>query len=163
MCSSDLPKGTPGSVLVELTGGTNTAAANNFAASAYLEATLRGPSFPARKIDGRANEPLLLPAIPFVGDYQLDQIRLVAGTSCQTLIGATPSSVPVRVFDEVLVSCVTSAQVRCLARMTTMNLEADSGHGDQRQSMAGNARIRIPVNLPLPQEQPAFVAHESTK
>ena len=97
-----VPKGISGSVFVQLTGGTN---ASN---GAFVEATLRGPSFPARRIIGQANAPLLLPAIPLVGDYQLDNIRLVDAVTGATRLEATPSSVPVRVFDEVLVSRVTS-------------------------------------------------------
>ncbi|MDB6037199.1 MAG: LamG domain protein jellyroll fold domain protein, partial [Verrucomicrobiales bacterium] len=95
-----VPKGIAGSVLIRLEGGTNTVGA--------VEAILRGPSFPARRIIGQINQPLLLPALPLVGDYQLDNIRLVDSVTGETKLEATPSSVPVRVFDDVLISRVTS-------------------------------------------------------
>jgi hypothetical protein len=50
----------------------------------------------------------MLPVINLVGDYQLDNIRLVDSTTGATRLEATPSSVPVTVFDEVLISRVTS-------------------------------------------------------
>ena len=43
-----------------------------------------------------------------MGDYQLDNIRLVDAATGETRMEATPSSVPVHVFDEVLISRVTS-------------------------------------------------------
>ena len=97
-----VPKGIAGSIAVELVG--DAALANN----AFVEATLRGPSFPARRIIGQVNQALLLPPLPLVGDYQLDNIRLVDAASGATRMEGAPASVPVRVFDEVLVSRVTS-------------------------------------------------------
>src|SRR5436190_5909042 len=95
-----VPKNIAGSVLVQLTGGaTNTG---------FIEATFRGPSFPARRLVGQVNQPLLLPPLNLVGDYQLDNIRLVDAATGETKMEATPGSVPVRVFDEVLISRVTS-------------------------------------------------------
>lgn len=100
-----VPKGVAGSVLVELSGG---AAGQVAGGDGYIEATLRGPSFAARRIVGQPGAPLVLPALPLVGDYQLDNIRLVDAATGATKMEAAPSSVPVRVFDEVLVSRVTS-------------------------------------------------------
>src|SRR2546427_7285117 len=57
-----VPKGIAGSVLVELSGGTNSVPAD-----AFVEATLRGPSFPARRVVGQVNAALLLPPLPLVG------------------------------------------------------------------------------------------------
>jgi hypothetical protein len=54
------------------------------------------------------NKPLLLPALNLVGDYQLDNIRLVDSATGAVRMEGTPASVPVRVFEEVLVSHVTS-------------------------------------------------------
>lgn len=98
-----VPKGVAGSVRVELSGGSNAAPTG-----AFVEATLRGPSFPARRVIGQLNQALLLPPLPIVGDYQLDNIRLVNAATGSTLQEGVPSSVPIRVFDEVLVSRVTS-------------------------------------------------------
>jgi hypothetical protein len=100
-----VPKGVAGSVLVQVSSGTNSVPAD-----AFVEATLRGPSFPARTVVGAINAPLLLPPLPVVGDYQLDGVRLVRqdGTNKAVLLEGAPSSVPVLVFDEVLVSRVTS-------------------------------------------------------
>ncbi len=97
-----IPKGIIGSVRVTFTGPTNSLG------NAYVEAILRGPSFPARRVVGQVNQPLLLPPLPLVGDYQLDSIRLVDGATGEAKMDATPASVPVRVFDEMLISRVTS-------------------------------------------------------
>ena len=99
-----VPKGIAGSVAVAYSGDAA------FAQGAFVSATLRGPSFPAREILGAVGQPLLLPPLPLVGDYRLDQVRLVRveGTNTVTLLEGTPSSVPITVFDEVLVSRVTS-------------------------------------------------------
>ncbi len=103
-----VPKAVAGSVLVELSGLASTN--SPLAQGSFVEATLRGPSFPARRVIGQVNQALLLPPLPLVGDYQLDNIRLVRveGTNTITLQEGSPSSVPIRVFDEVLVSRVTS-------------------------------------------------------
>ena len=61
----------------------------------------------ARRIVGEAGKPLLLPPLPLVGDYQLDAIRLVDSAGV-TILDGTPATIPVHVFDEVLVSRVTS-------------------------------------------------------
>jgi len=100
-----VPKNIAGSVLVEWSGG-----AESLPEGTFVEATLRGPSFPARRVIGQVNQALLLPPLPVVGDYQLDGIRLVRleGTETVTIQESNPSSVPIRVFDEVLVSRVTS-------------------------------------------------------
>jgi len=98
-----VPKGIAGSVLVTLKGG-----AEALPAGAFVEAVLRGPSFPARRLVGAVNQPLLFPPLNLVGDYQLDGIRLVDGVDGRTILEGKPSSVPVQVFDEVLVSRVTS-------------------------------------------------------
>jgi hypothetical protein len=101
-----VPKGIAGSVIVSLTGGEATQALGQ---NAYVEAFLRGPGFPEpRRLVSPVNQPMLFPPLNLVGDYQLDSIRLVDGLSGDTRMEATPASIPVRVFDEVLVSRVTS-------------------------------------------------------
>ena len=97
-----VPKGIPGSVAVNVRGGLDTVPAG-----AFVQAILRGPAFDARTIVGLPNQPLLLPPLNLVGDYSLDNIRLV-GRGGATLLEGSPSSVPVQVFDEVLVARVTS-------------------------------------------------------
>lgn len=106
-----VPKGIPGSVLVSVVSGgsTNNPASRQLAQGAYVEAILRGPGLPEpRRLVAAPNAPLLLPVLNLVGDYQLDGIRLVDGTTGETRMEGSPSSVPVRVFDEVLISRVTS-------------------------------------------------------
>ncbi|MBN8249926.1 MAG: DUF11 domain-containing protein, partial [Verrucomicrobia bacterium] len=101
-----VPKGIAGSVSVTLVGGEATQA---LAEGAYVEAFLRGPGFPEpRRIVSAVNQPMLFPPLNLVGDYQLDSIRLVDSTTGVTRMEGTPSIVPVRVFDEILVSRVTS-------------------------------------------------------
>src|SRR5215203_1680542 len=105
-----VPKGIAGSVLVELANsdGSDKSPDNAITQGAYIEATLRGPSFPTRRLIGEVNKPLLLPVLNLVGDYQLDNIRLVDSITSAVRMEGTPGSVPVRVFEEVLVSTVTS-------------------------------------------------------
>ncbi len=102
-----VPKGIAGSVNVELSG---VPADDPLRANTLIEATLRGPSGPAQRVLGTLGQPLLFPPLSLVGDYQLDGIRLarVEGTNLVTVMEGSPASVPVRVFDEVLVSRVTS-------------------------------------------------------
>src|SRR2546423_3001986 len=92
-----VPKGVPGSVLVQFAvadGATNNvvAALSN---GTYVEAILRGPAFPARRLVGRLGEALMFPPINLSGDYQLDGIRLVDSATGVTRMEAVPSSVPV--------------------------------------------------------------------
>ena len=96
--SLSVPKGIPGSFLATpLAGGKE-----NSPDGTYIEATLRGPSFPARRIVGQAGTPILLPPLNLVGDYSLDNIRLVDSETNETILTGSPSSIPIRVFDEVL-------------------------------------------------------------
>ena len=106
-----VPKGIAGSVLVSVVSGgsTNNAAVAQLTQGAYVQAVLRGPGFPTPlRIVAAPNSPLVLPPIALVGDYQLDNIALVDAATGQTRMEASPSSVPVHVFDQVLVSQVTS-------------------------------------------------------
>ena len=101
-----VPKGIAGSVRVDLTGGD---AVQQLAEGTYIEAFLRGPGLPEpRRLVGPPNEPLLFPPLNLVGDYQLSGIRLVDAVTGETRMEGSPNLVPVRVFDEVLVSRVTS-------------------------------------------------------
>lgn len=102
-----VPKGIAGSINATLIG---VGPADSIRVNTLIEATLRGPTGPAQRVLGSVGQPLLLPPLSVVGDYQLDGIRLVRveGTNLVTVLEGTPSSVPVRVFDEVLVSRVTS-------------------------------------------------------
>ncbi|MEX0326383.1 MAG: Ig-like domain-containing protein, partial [Puniceicoccaceae bacterium] len=95
-----VPKGIAGSILTTVQG--------DIPEGAFVEAYLRGPSFPARRLVALPNQPMLFPPINLVGDYSLDGIRLVDPATGDTLLEGNPGSVPVRVFDEVLISRVTS-------------------------------------------------------
>lgn len=106
-----VPKGIAGSVLVSIVSGgsTNSAGAAQLANGAYVQATIRGPGFPSpQRIVGAPNAPLVLPPIALDGDYQLDNIALVDATTGATRLEGLPSSVPVHVFDQLLISSVTS-------------------------------------------------------
>ena len=105
-----VPKGIAGSVMVELANadGSDKQPNNVLTEGAYVEATLRGPSFPARRLIGQVNQPLMLPAINLAGEYQLDNIRLVDASTGAVRMEGTPSSIPVNVFAELLISRVTS-------------------------------------------------------
>ena len=105
-----MPKNVAGSVLVQLTNGDGTTNVANAALGegSYVEAILRGPAFTARPIVGRPNETLLLPPLSLVGGYQLDGIRIVDAATRATRLDGNPGSFPVQVFNQVLVSKVTS-------------------------------------------------------
>src|SRR5437870_983651 len=68
-----VPKNVAGSILPALPEEL----LSSLSQGAHIEATLRGPSFPARRLVGAVNQPLLLPPLNLVGDYQLDNLRLV--------------------------------------------------------------------------------------
>lgn len=106
-----VPKGIAGSVLVSVVAGgsTNNAAVAQLTSGAYVQAIIRGPSFPTpQRMVGAPNAPLMLPPLNLVGDYELDSITLVDSVTGQTRMEGTPSTVPVHVFDQVLISSVTS-------------------------------------------------------
>ena len=106
--SVTVPRNVPGSIRVAFAAGGNAVDGpiGDAGAGTRIEATLRGPSFPAQRLTAEYGEPLLLPPLRITGDYQLDDIQLVRGTNL--VLQANPSSIPVHVFDEVLVSRVTS-------------------------------------------------------
>ena len=104
-----IPKNIPGAVRIDLiAGGEGDEAAEALVAGAIVEATLRGPSFPARRVVGLPNADLLLPPLPLVGDYSLDDLRLVDAATGAPRLDGSPRSIPINVFDDVLVSRVTS-------------------------------------------------------
>jgi hypothetical protein len=106
-----VPKGVPGSILPRIVAGEETGTPATIAAGtgAHIEATLRGPGLPeARRLVGAPDAALMLPPLNLVGDYQLDNIRLVDSATGAVRLEGEPAGVPVRVFDEVLVSKVTS-------------------------------------------------------
>lgn len=102
-----VPKGVAGSLQVRLLAGAE-GESGEAGEAAWVEGILRGPSFPAQRVVGRPNEVLRLPPLPLSGAYQVDNLRLVDATTGETRLEATPGSVPIQVFDEVLVSRVTS-------------------------------------------------------
>ncbi len=103
-----VPKGIPGSVFPVIQAGGSAELSAQLGEGAFVEAILRGPSFDARRLVGAANEPLFLPPLNLVGDYSLDNIRLIDSDTGETVLEGTPGSIPVRVFDEVLIARVTS-------------------------------------------------------
>ena len=148
-----VPKGIPGSVLVSVvTGGsTNNAAAISLASGAYVQATLRGPAFPQPiKLVSPPNAPLLLPPINLVGAYELDNIQLVDAVTGQTRLQGTPSAVPVMVFDQVLISSVTSTP------LTLDQIQAKGIDIDQENFSAVQFQVSfvlngntIPISFPV--------------
>ncbi|MCB9690224.1 MAG: Ig-like domain-containing protein [Alphaproteobacteria bacterium] len=105
-----VPKSIPGSLMVELVSadGTRVPELDRMVGGAYVEAVLRGPAFPAYRLLGLPNEPLMLPPLPLVGEYQIDDIRLVDLATGSELMTGSPSQIAVHVFPEVLVSRVES-------------------------------------------------------
>lgn len=104
-----VPRNIEGSVRVEFVAGDGTVVpAPGSMAGRHVEGLLRGPGMAARKVTARVGDALLLPPLRVSGDYQLDDVRLVDTATGTTVLAATPASVPVHVFDEVLVSQVVS-------------------------------------------------------
>src|ERR1041385_6160757 len=64
-----VPKSISGSLNVELIG---VDVASPLRSNTVIEATLRGPSGPSQRVIGTLGQPLLLPPLSVVGDYQLD-------------------------------------------------------------------------------------------
>jgi hypothetical protein len=103
-----VPRGIKGSLIVDLLAGQDTDGTFGYADGSYVRATLRGPSFKAQTLYGLPGEPLMLPPLAVDGEYVLDHIELVAKDRSTVLLTGTPASVPVTVFDKVLVSQVVS-------------------------------------------------------
>lgn len=103
-----VPKGIKGSLLVDLVPGDDSIGTFGLQDGGHIEGTLRGPSFPARKIYGIPGEPLRLPPLAVSGEYSLNDIKLVDTDTGATRMQATPSTVPITVFDDILVSTVVS-------------------------------------------------------
>lgn len=104
------PKNIPGSFTAEImtSDGQRRPELAHLAQHTHVEAVLRGPAFPAYRLLGLPNEPLVLPPLALAGEYQVDDIRLVDTSSGETLMLGTPSTVTVHVYPEVLVSRVDS-------------------------------------------------------
>ena len=106
-----IPKNVPGALVVDVVTAGEGAASDvtrSLAQGAIVEATLRGPSFPGRRVVGAPGGELEIPPLALVGEYSLDEIRLVDVATGAVRLEATLASVPIHVFDEVLVSRVTS-------------------------------------------------------
>ncbi len=105
-----VPKGIAGSLRADLLRGDGTPEPADAAltSSVYVECILRGPSFSARRIVTRLGDPIVLPPLSVVGEYRIDGIRLVDAATGNTRLDGSPASIPVQVFDEVLVSRVTT-------------------------------------------------------
>ncbi|MGA2656274.1 MAG: LamG-like jellyroll fold domain-containing protein [Verrucomicrobiota bacterium] len=154
----DVPTGIPGSVLVSvLSGGsTNNAASAQLSAGAYVQAVLRGPAFPQpRTIVGAPNAPLLLPAINLVGHYELDDIQLVDAVTGQTRLQGTPSTVPVQVFSQLLVSSVTSTPMT-LDQIQAAGIDIDEQNFSAVQFQVTFALSSQTVTVNFPVVSPKF-------
>ncbi|CAB1056387.1 Flagellar hook-length control protein FliK, partial [Olavius sp. associated proteobacterium Delta 1] len=78
-----------------------------YLANTIVEAELRGPAYSTPlKLNCLPNGDLPIPAIPMAGKYLLENIRLTRNGD--TLFAAEPSTVPIEVIDEILISKVTS-------------------------------------------------------
>jgi hypothetical protein len=90
-------------------GSTNNSAVTALTQGAYVQAVIRGPAFPTpQTIVASPNSPLLLPQINLVGQYELDSIALVDAQTGAVRLEGSPSSVPINVFNQLLISSVTS-------------------------------------------------------
>lgn len=106
-----VPKGVAGSVMVSIMAGgsTNSESSAQLAKGAYVQATLRGPGIDQpHRLVAAPNGPLMLPVLNLSGDYRLDEIALVDEQTGKVRLEGSPTSVPVHVFEELLISTVTS-------------------------------------------------------
>jgi len=148
-----VPKGIPGSVLVSVFSGgsTNNAAVTQLTSGAYVQAVIRGPGFPAPQVlVSKPNAPLSLPPINLSGNYELDSIALVDAVTGQVRLQGTPSSVPVNVFDQLLISSVTS-QPLTLDQIQAAGISIDESSFSAVQfnvSFVLNGQT-IPVSFPV--------------
>jgi hypothetical protein len=71
-----------------------------------VEAQLKGPFLADTHIVVPAGQPIPLPGFQVAGDYVLEQIRLVKDG--KVLLDGTPSSVPIKVIDQVFVTSVST-------------------------------------------------------
>ncbi|HYG34248.1 MAG TPA: hypothetical protein VEC99_05665, partial [Clostridia bacterium] len=152
-----VPKGIAGSVMAQLVNGDGST--NNVDLSigtgAYVEAVLRGPSFPARRLLGKPGEAIMLPAINLTGDYQIDGIRLVDATTGATRMEGTPASVPVHVFDQVLVSTVTSRPLT-MQEITEKGIVIDANNFRAVEFEVGFVLDGQTISVKLPVVAPDF-------
>jgi Tol biopolymer transport system component/protocatechuate 3,4-dioxygenase beta subunit len=147
-----VPKGVPGSLRVDLVrgDGSQEPADSPLLVDAHVEAVLRGPSFPARRLVALPGSPLSLPVLNLVGEYQIDGIRLVESSTGTTRMEADPASVPVRVFDEVLVSRVTSRPLS-MQEITDKGIVVDANSFRAVEFEVGFVLdgVTIPVKFPV--------------
>lgn len=150
-----VPKNIPGalSVTIVAADGSPHPNAAALARGRHIEAVLRGPSFPAYRLLGLADEPLILPSIPLPGDYEIDDIRLVDTMTGEPKLLANPERVPVKVFPDVLVSQVTSRQLsfdEIQARGITIDASAFSAVEFEAAFMVEGRSfpVRFPVVTP---------------
>jgi hypothetical protein len=150
-----VPKGIPGSILVELTtaDGRPHPEAAALAHGKHIEGVLRGPGFPAQRFLGLPNEPIGLPVFALAGDYQIDELRLVDTNTSETRAMADPSSIEVHVFPDLLVSQVVSRPLT-YDEIKDRGIEIDptsfSGYEFEAALQVGGRRIalKFPVISP---------------
>lgn len=152
-----VPKGLVGSFIVQATTVDGEVPPNLAAMlhDAHVEAVLRGPSMPATRILGIPGEPVLLPPLPLVGAYRIDDIRLVDTTTGEVLLMATPSSIPVTVFPEVLVSQVVSRPLT-YDEIRDRGIVIDESNFSALEFTATFQVDGFPFNVPFPIVVPQF-------
>lgn len=148
-----VPTGIAGSILVSVVAGgsTNNPAVAKLTQGAYVQAVLRGPAFPTpQTIVSAPNAPLVLPPINLVGDYELDSIALIDATTGQVRMEGSPSTVPVNVFNQLLISTVTSTPLS-LDQIQAAGIDIDESSFTAVQfnvSFVVNGQT-IPVSFPV--------------
>lgn len=145
-----VPKSIPGSLAVTLETHAEVNATAFDAEGNYIEAILRGPGVPARPLYAAPGDPLLLPPLHVVGDYLIDNIRLVDRATGATRLMASPASVPVHVFPQAMVAQVTSRPLK-LEELVERGVVIDdsSFRAVEFEAVFTLAAGRVPVRFPV--------------
>jgi hypothetical protein len=133
-----LPKNTESAVRIVVRSGdrtlTSAEAASYLGTTFDVKAELSGPgldrAITVPQLGPSApppEDPLLLrfPPLPVAGDYKLSNIRIVHRTTKKPLLDVTPSQIPVKVIDQVLVTSVTTRPLT-LAEIQERGIVLDS-------------------------------------
>lgn len=134
-------------VLPDGSGAIGSTAQASFLSDTSVQAELRGPSLTPRTITVLPGQPIPLPPFALTGAYVLDHIRLVKNG--QTILDATPNSVPITVIGDILLASVSSRPLS-LAEIQAMGIVIDQNNFQVLNFTLAFTVQGKPVNINLP-------------